>query len=564
MQFDSTPRSYIDQTRVLDDDALAEFAMAAFYSVDSSALPGRISLELIGLGLEKPLCLSGSYARKCKLDLNFPSKADERRLIEQLAPTISISQTIDLLNALELTSASQLRALANEVILPGGIAAALERFTALAEKGPLSVDELRTLQYIEALPLLLPAPHDFTRKLREDAAEEIFRQRHIPVGPQTEHVSDMVLCRGTSQVLCIAAMNALTNRGDSVAVMQGTFEPLVAMVDASGRNIVMLPTANTGMKLTPETFQEAIDNAGAGVIKALLLVNPSGVFGTCNSKQELEEISKIAVKNEIKIINDELYASLGDLSRVSKASKKPYVSLASLKVHVDGQEALMYDHSITIQGTSKVIPHINPKLGFAVSGDWKAIEAMNREVSSAGLLPSVRHVFSVSSLWPQTQEIREKQTKIYSNKLRALKRCLATAERETGRAVFFITEPPKGGFFVGMSASAKDLAKANVYDSFDLTSYLWQTAGIDTRPLSGMFVGETNGNITVRINVSEIEGESFQQKLTERLTLLSKLLAGNNPPKLPDDTGYYGFVDDDSSMFGSISGAMVVYRYSSS
>jgi len=125
---------------------------------------------------------------------------------------------------------------------------------------------------------------------------------------------------------------------------------------------VYVPTeASNGYKIKPEVLVQVIEDSPCA--KVLMLNSPNNPTGAVYSKDELQAIADICVKNDILVISDEIYERL-------VYDEAQHVSIASL-----GDE--IKEHTVVINGVSKAYAMTGWRLGYA-AGPTHIINAAGR------------------------------------------------------------------------------------------------------------------------------------------------------------------------------------------
>lgn len=161
-------------------------------------------------------------------------------------------------------------------------------------------------------------PREITERLREVAEEgphqyaltfgaKNFRdalsekQEHfsgMKIDPETEIV---VTCGSTEAMM--AAMMAIVNPGDQVAVFSPFYENYGADAILSGAEPVYIPLVPPAFTFDVDLLEQAFKRGA----KALILCNPSNPCGKVFSKQELSVIAELAIRYDAYVITDEVY-----------------------------------------------------------------------------------------------------------------------------------------------------------------------------------------------------------------------------------------------------------------
>ena len=154
------------------------------------------------------------------------------------------------------------------------------------------------------------------------------------------------------------AMRALIEEGDEILVPDPSYvsySPLIGL--AGGKAVPLMTTAEDEFKLTPEVLEAAI----TAKTKALILTFPNNPTGAVLNKKELEKIAEIAVRHDLIIISDEIYAEL--------TYDDVHTSIASLPG--------MWERTILLNGFSKAYAMTGWRIGYAC-GPENIISMMNR------------------------------------------------------------------------------------------------------------------------------------------------------------------------------------------
>jgi aspartate/methionine/tyrosine aminotransferase len=131
------------------------------------------------------------------------------------------------------------------------------------------------------------------------------------------------------------------------------------VVLAGGRPVIVDTREEDDFKLSPEALKQAINFN----TKALIINNPSNPTGTAYTREELEELCTIAVKEGLYIVADEIYEKL-----VYDGFR--FASVASLGKAIK-------EKAIIVNGVSKSYSMTGWRIGFA-AGPKDVIGAMNK------------------------------------------------------------------------------------------------------------------------------------------------------------------------------------------
>ena len=181
-------------------------------------------------------------------------------------------------------------------------------------------------------------------------------------------ISNVVISNGGKHSLTNAFM-CICNMGDEVLLPSPfwvSYPEMIKLADAVP--VYIKTTEETGFKFTPEQLKAAITPK----TKALVLNTPSNPTGMLYTKEELKEIAKIAVENNIYVIFDEIYEKL--------VYEGEHTNIATLG---DDIKAL----TIIVNGMAKTYAMTGWRIGYTVS-DAKIAKAMGNIQSHATSNPN--------------------------------------------------------------------------------------------------------------------------------------------------------------------------------
>ena len=159
---------------------------------------------------------------------------------------------------------------------------------------------------------------------------------------------NIVVSNGAKHSLLNAFM-ALCNPGDEVIIPAPYWVSYPEMVKiADGVPCILNTSEENNFKFTAKELEEAITDK----TKVLVLNSPSNPTGMVYTRDELEEIAKVAVKKDIYVISDEIYEHL--------IYEGKHVSIASL-----GEE--IKNRTIVINGVSKTYAMTGWRIGYCAA-----------------------------------------------------------------------------------------------------------------------------------------------------------------------------------------------------
>ncbi len=190
-------------------------------------------------------------------------------------------------------------------------------------------------------------------QLRTAVADYI--QKHFAIAYQPEN--EILVTVGVSEALDLA-LRALVNPGDEVLYHEPcyvSYSPSITMVHGKPKAITC--TESDRFAISPDAIEKAISPKS----RVLILNFPTNPTGGTLSLKELEAIAKIAIREDLIIIADEIYAEL--------TFEGKHISIASLPN--------MKERTVFLHGLSKAFAMTGFRIGYAC-GPQPIIEAMLR------------------------------------------------------------------------------------------------------------------------------------------------------------------------------------------
>lgn len=166
---------------------------------------------------------------------------------------------------------------------------------------------------------------------------------------------------------CFNAMLATLDEGDEVIIPAPYWLSYPEMVKLVGGVPVIVPTtAESGYKITPDQFREAMTPR----TKMIIINTPGNPTGAVYTENELAGLADVALDEDILILSDEIYEKL-----VYDDAK--HISIATLSNDV-------YNLTLTVNGFSKPYAMTGWRLGYvaAPEGVAKVIDSLQSHSTS--------------------------------------------------------------------------------------------------------------------------------------------------------------------------------------
>lgn len=185
-------------------------------------------------------------------------------------------------------------------------------------------------------------------------------------GIKTES-ANIIISTGAKFAL-FQAITTLCSTDDEVVLFAPYWLSYPEMVKASGAKVVVV---NTDAANNFEPTREQLEKVISSKTKLIICNSPNNPTGAVYSKQTLEMIADIAIKNNIMVLSDEIYEKL------IYDSNTKHISIASLNDKIA-------ELTITVNGFSKAYAMTGWRLGYLTAPLWlaKRISALQSHATS--------------------------------------------------------------------------------------------------------------------------------------------------------------------------------------
>ena len=165
--------------------------------------------------------------------------------------------------------------------------------------GPAEMAEIAASGLREGLNQYAPARG--LPVLREAVAEHQQRFYGIPLDPETE----VLVTVGATEAIA-ASLLALVEPGDEVVVIEPYYDSYAACVGMAGGVLRTVPLRFPDLALDVAALRAAVTDR----TRVLLLNTPHNPTGKVFSREELEEVARVAREHDLLVVSDEVYEHL--------------------------------------------------------------------------------------------------------------------------------------------------------------------------------------------------------------------------------------------------------------
>ena len=209
--------------------------------------------------------------------------------------------------------------------------------------------------------------------------------------------NEITVGTGGKQVIYNALMATL-NKGDEVIIPAPYWVSYPDMVLLAGGNPKIVKcNENDGFKLTPKNLKKAITKK----TKWLILNSPSNPTGAGYSKNEIENLSKVLIKNKnIYILSDDIYE---------------HITYDNFNFFTIAQVSKLKNRTLTMNGVSKSYAMTGWRIGYA-AGPKEIIKAIGKIQSQSTSNPSsISQAAAVEAL-NGTQDFIQERSKAFKER----------------------------------------------------------------------------------------------------------------------------------------------------
>ncbi|UOK56832.1 pyridoxal phosphate-dependent aminotransferase [Metabacillus hrfriensis] len=209
---------------------------------------------------------------------------------------------------------------------------------------------------------------------------------------------EIIVCTGAKHAL-YTLFQVLLNKGDEVIIPAPYWVSYPEQVKlADGVPVYVNALEENQFKMTPDQLKAAITDK----TKAVIINSPSNPTGMLYSKEELEELGKICLQQNVLIVSDEIYEKL-------IYGENTHVSIAEISEELKQQ-------TIIINGVSKSHSMTGWRIGYA-AGNEQIIKAMTNLASHSTSNPTSIAQYASIAAYAGSQEPVEEMRKAFEERL---------------------------------------------------------------------------------------------------------------------------------------------------
>jgi aminotransferase len=280
--------------------------------------------------------------------------------------------------------------------------------------------------------LLAGATH-YTHPLGMPQLREAIAASIAEAGGATYSIDEIVVTAGAQESMFVA-MLALVNPGDEVIIPSPGYNSYHQAVELAEGKTVTVPTyEREGFALTAEAVEKVLTPRS----RILCLINPSNPTGMVIPPSEIEKLAALAIKHDLIVISDEIYAKLVyDNARVQRVAALPG----------------MHERTITIDGFSKAYSMTGWRVGYFAAPKAFTVPMAEIHHGLAICAPAVSQHAALAAL-TGSQDCIEDARRLYDER----RKLMCTALDKMGLSY----ARPNGAFYVYANVSATGMSASD-------------------------------------------------------------------------------------------------------
>lgn len=229
-------------------------------------------------------------------------------------------------------------------------------------------------------------------ELREAIAKKLKNENNVIYDPKTE----IIVTPGGKQAILYALM-AFINKDDEVLLMDPSWLSYEDMINLCEGRAIYVPThASENFKINPDEIKKRITPK----TKAIIINNPCNPTGMALDKNDLEEIAKIAISNNLIVISDEIYEKI-------LFDGRKFISMAE----IEG----MRERTILINGFSKSYAMTGLRIAYIAAPKNIVSNMIKLQQHSASSASSVSQYMALAAL-TGPQDFLDKLNQVYEKR----------------------------------------------------------------------------------------------------------------------------------------------------
>lgn len=193
---------------------------------------------------------------------------------------------------------------------------------------------------------------------------------------------EIIITNGSTEGLASTFL-AILNEGDEVIIPAPMYVTYLPMIEYCKAKLIPLDTTNSNFQIDEDALNRLVNEK----TKMIVITSPNNPTGVVYSKESLDIVKKIALKNQIFILSDDVYHQLVYTNHFSKLSDDPSIRHLLIVAQSFSKPYAMTGWRIGyLMADQPIASHINGIHSYLVTGissftQMAAIEALKQDTT---------------------------------------------------------------------------------------------------------------------------------------------------------------------------------------
>lgn len=193
---------------------------------------------------------------------------------------------------------------------------------------------------------------------------------------------EIIITNGSTEGLASTFL-AILNEGDEVIIPAPMYVTYLPMIEYCKAKLIPLDTTNSNFQIGEDALNRLVNEK----TKMIVITSPNNPTGVVYSKESLDIVKKIALKNQIFILSDDVYHQLVYTNHFSKLSDDPSIRHLLIVAQSFSKPYAMTGWRIGyLMADQPIASHINGIHSYLVTGissftQMAAIEALKQDTT---------------------------------------------------------------------------------------------------------------------------------------------------------------------------------------
>jgi len=229
------------------------------------------------------------------------------------------------------------------------------------------------------------------KELKESVSKKLSERNKITTDPE----KNVLITSGAMGAVSSATLTLL-NAGDETIVFGPRYSCYEAHTALAGGKLIVSHLNKEDFSIDWEDFESKINEK----TKLIILNSPNNPTGKVFTREELEKVAEIAIKNDLYVISDEVYEDI--------IFEGEHISIASLEG--------MAERTVTINALSKTYAMTGWRVGYLAANEGLCTKISKTHTHIVVCAPSICQFAGVTALEGDQKPVEEMRLKYMKNR----------------------------------------------------------------------------------------------------------------------------------------------------